>query len=88
MLNQTIMQSTGNTTIFTLKAKKDVIFLASYRTNVVAIDTKLNQALVTSQKYSRTTSKHINQFLRKFKGLEITQVTQETLDNFSGVSIK
>lgn len=57
------------------------IILISYKTKVAYYDLLTNKIYKTAKKWSNTTSKHINKFLKDFKNIEIIEVDQNILDN-------
>jgi len=73
--NQTIVEDKGCSVLY------------SYETPVALIVGSNNRAYKTDRKWSVTTSKHINQWLRK-EGFdpksqeEVTLISQDTLDNW------
>ena len=57
---------------------RDFTILQSYQTKVAYFDKRTGEYFRTNQYWSRTTSKHINQWL---DGVEAKEVDQSVLDN-------
>ena len=74
--NQTIVVSPDNHEV-----------LYSYETPV-AIITGSNKPFKTDQKWSVTTSKHINKFLGNFESAEVKLVPQSVMDQWTECSFK
>ena len=63
----------------TMVSMGGVSVLYSYAVPVAAIMNNSHKAFKTDHKWSSTTSKHINKFV---KGFEVVEVPQETMDDW------
>ena len=76
-----LMPIATNQTVLVLN---DVEIFFSYETPVAAFFIDDRKAIRTSEKFSRTTSKHINQWSRILNCMECKEVTQDYLVSLVG----
>jgi hypothetical protein len=77
------IERVGNKKAFVLKTE-EIILLISYETPVALILREHKEAYRTKEFYSRTTTKHINEFLYDYNNYykEVKDVEQNGLDSF------
>nr|DAT71513.1 MAG TPA: hypothetical protein [Caudoviricetes sp.] len=81
MLVQNMLSSKGNTVPnqFIINICLNLTAFQSYNTLIAVYDSKNDVMYQDREKYSHTTSKYLNRFIRKFSPLHIEKVNNEEL---------